>query len=565
MNYSNMGKEQLAQTVANERPRLHRCRQAIENFHLRAMNAKLEEGGIALGELFYWFKEMHPCIHRDCDSTSIDLPALTYALQRLPREVAASEGIYVMKNAPDANRDGAARQVFAMTPGTRRRIMYSLGKEMEFIARDNETDILDILCCLTSFGIEAEKISSRLQHDSSLSRELRETQQPLHRSQTLARLADTLCVSYDQLKRSDDSLAGHLLPFIGDLGSSKLPPSQMRIKFLQDFRESDEVCAADEWCANIVQAMKPYGNRRLAILSADDHSVANVLTGFAQQNREELQSFAQTQDSLKGVALTEEGWLYASLLQYLKHETGARTRKAKIELEGAMGVRHIADRTSTGIDVQLIDMQQMLSAGRSYDSRLAFDREKVRKEGLVLLVMDYPFGKQARHTMRNLCLALGDQMDSISILGKAGIVCNQGERYDLMFPSEIIPQISAGIYKFHNSLSSADVPATFKGKVHTGRPMVTVPGTAMQNDLVFCHYLSEYDIIGVEMEAAPYFDTFERLMGRRLKENLLFNVGYWASDKPLDPTQSLAANHLTEGYASLYTLVTTTLNKVLTH
>jgi hypothetical protein len=94
--------------------------------------------------------------------------------------------------------------------------------------------------------------------------------------------------------------------------------------------------------------------------------------------------------------------------------------------------------------------------------------------------------------------------------------------------------------------------------------MLTVPGTVMQNETVYRHYMRVANIIGAEMEAAHYLDSIVKAYTYKiLREDLEMCVGYWASDNPLNPDESLAESHMDYGYIPLYSLISATLNKVL--
>jgi hypothetical protein len=64
--------------------------------------------------------------------------------------------------------------------------------------------------------------------------------------------------------------------------------------------------------------------------------------------------------------------------------------------------------------------------------------------------MDYSFGKQGRYSMQELCETFGKQIKAIALLGKAGILRNDGAKYDLMLPLHVQKQIEGGIYFFPN-------------------------------------------------------------------------------------------------------------------
>jgi len=136
-----------------------------------------------------------------------------------------------------------------------------------------------------------------------------------------------------------------------------------------------------------------------------------------------------------------------------------------------------------------------------------------------------------------------------------------------MLPTYVVPQIEGGIYDFPtgNSLQKGDFKGLTKGlNVHTGGPVLTVPCVAMQSDLLHYYYIDRDNILGVEMEAAPYLDAIEKAFKRNyLAKDFMLNVGYWASDVPLNPHESLAENHMDLGFLPSYAIILATLNKVL--
>ena len=168
--------------------------------------------------------------------------------------------------------------------------------------------------------------------------------------------------------------------------------------------------------------------------------------------------------------------------------------------------------------------------------------------------------------MRELCQAFGKRIESISITGKAGIVC--GNKYDIMIPSYLIPQLGDGVHEFpgkRNNLSPEVVEKLVTRElVHSGKPMLTVPGTAIQNELLLLYYMSKYGILGLEMEGVPYLGSIEKeYMSGTLRDDLEINVGYWGSDNPLSVTETLAENHMDRGFIPTYAIIIGILNNAL--
>jgi hypothetical protein len=167
--------------------------------------------------------------------------------------------------------------------------------------------------------------------------------------------------------------------------------------------------------------------------------------------------------------------------------------------------------------------------------------------------------------MRELIEAFSTRVESISIIGKAGIVC--GNRFDIMLPTYLIPQeIETGVHDFPNGnrLTREDFEGFTDCSIHTGGPMLTVPGIAIQNEVALRYLMRKYRIQGLEMEGVPYVRAIRRAekIGL-LRRDLLFCVGYWGSDNPLNSSELIAKSHMGEGAPSANALTVAVLAKTL--
>jgi hypothetical protein len=167
--------------------------------------------------------------------------------------------------------------------------------------------------------------------------------------------------------------------------------------------------------------------------------------------------------------------------------------------------------------------------------------------------------------MRELTEGFSTRIESISIIGKAGIVC--GERFDIMLPTYLIPQeLETGVHDFPNGnqLRKEDLEGLVTCKVHTGGPMLTVPGIAIQNEIVLRYLMSKYRIEGLEMEGVPYLRSVRRAekIGMLCKD-ILFCIGYWGSDNPLRPHETLGTSHMAGGAMAASALTVAVLAKTL--
>jgi hypothetical protein len=543
-----------------EEQEYHRRGQAILNFEAAIKGAMLKQKFV-LGELYKWHIEQRSTLHRLSDVSDLDLPALTYAMQRLPEAVAKVNGVYILGNSGVSERN-----VERVTCAARNRTMFDLGKELEIIVREKEADSYDIVSCLIIYGIEARKIRERLLGENILLEDLRnlDEKSEKERSQVLARLANTLGVKFRDLEKYNTALGNRLLPLIDKIVQHK--PEEMVVKFDPEFVNSNYPRNAKRWIKDIKEEMKEYNGRPIVIISSDTHSIVNCLTGFAEEHRKTIEELAAQNPKLAKLNGNLPGLLYYKLQQLCKLPEGRELLKAKIAHEQSLGIKFIRDRHDTGIDVQIIDSARIFSVNAYHlDPLLNIDRDFVKENGPVIINMDYSFGKQGRHSMQELCEAFSRQITGIGMIGKAGILRDDGSKFDIMLPTRVQKQLKGGIYFFPNGnkLTAVDFKG-FDGKIFDNGPMLTVPGTVMQNETVYRHYMRVANIIGAEMEAAHYSDSIikDHAYGI-LRPDVEMYVGYWASDNPLKPNESLAESHMDRGYVPLYALISATLNKFL--
>lgn len=576
VNRMKLTRNEIETIVKSNEDKIHEIRQAIEIFRNRVQD-DVARGSVVLGELYDPFKQMNSSLHRRCnDPKVIDLPAIVYSLQRLPLEFTTSYRAHIQKE-PEfyGERPGIKKLAAKM----RKRTAYDIGGEIEFIAREGESDIFDILCCGSMFGIESEKMRNMVR-GSYLLAEINNPANGREKSnQILAKLANLFGVKFEDLQKANSALGYSIVDVAKTVVDHNV--REMTITFDTEFSRTDASKKSREWNKRILSELREYGERPIALISSDNNSVVNCLTSFIRINEKEIVERASKYEGLAGVDITDPSIRYFILKELCKKPENKDLLEEKIAFEEGLGIKFLRDQHETGVDVHIIDLEKVISScqGR-YDSRLSFDIGKLRNRRPLILNMDYSFGKQGAHNMRGLCENLRTRLESISVVGKAGItiVTDDAEKFDIILPTYVVPQIVGGIYDFPtgNNLSSKDFGSILNGaripfnggsreiKVHEGGPILTVPGTAMQSDLLFYYYIYHDNILGVEMEAAPYFDSIEKAYKRgQLRKDIMFNVGYWASDNPLNPNETLAESHMEIGTIPSYALILTTLNKIL--
>lgn len=559
--------EELETIVNTNRDEIFQLMQAIHKYHT-TVQYYVSRRGVVLGELQGRFIQMRPSLHRECDNDRvIDVKALVYALQRLPEMVTRTGKVYVLKEPKITEVPG----IVEVNSQVRRRAYYDVSGDLFTIAREGDTDILDFVNCLNSYSIEAQKIRGKLKEGNLItSKDLVEATTPEKKNKIYASLATIFGgAKAEEIKKADESIHGRLLPLIANMITHD--PANMQLSFDSDFSVTNDSEKARLWNKAIAQALGPYGNRPIALISSDTHSMVNCLTGFALENSELIKKLAsgneKIAESTKGMDLSNPSVLYCLLQQVTHIPEGRELFKQKVDYEESLGMRFIRDKFDTSVDVQIIDVPALLkNPPKNIDPRLKFDMKKAADSGLLLLNMDYSFGAQGYFNMSGLCENLGRNIKSVSIMGKAGITRLNGQRFEIMLPDYVVEQADRSIihdFPNGNSLTGADFEGIFSGVIHNSGPMLTVPGTAMQSDLLLYHFMHRYNVLGVEMEAGPYVEALKNAhkIGK-LNKDVMINVGYWSSDNPLNPDETLAENHMVRGAIPSYALAIATLNRI---
>jgi hypothetical protein len=567
--------EELESIVSANWDEISQRIQAIHKYDITVKSSVMDRQ-VVLGDLQGRFIQMKSCIHRESDNDRvIDINALVYALQRLPEIATLTHKVYVLKEPKITESSG----IIEVNSQVKRRAYYDVGGELFTVARDGDTDILDFVNCLESYSREAQKIKAKLQNGKFISREdFLHADTPEKKNRIYAKLAGFFGgVDAEKIKKADESLGGRLLALIPNMMVHE--PANIVINFDPDFAVTNNSTKARLWSKAIEQELSKYSGRPIALISSDTHTLVNCLTGFARNSQDAILKIANANtkiaESLKDADVNNPSVLYCLLQQVTRTPEGRDLFKQKIAYEESLGMRFIKDRFDTNVDVQIIDIPELMrKLPKNIDPRLKFDQKRLIDSGLLILNMDYSFGMQGYHNMMGLCERLGRDIKSISIMGKAGITRINGGRFEIMLPDFVIEQSDApNLHDFPNGnrLTMEDIRAvSFDGQIHDGGPMLTVPGTAMQSDIVLYHFMCGYDALGVEMEAGPYVKAIKNSYRKRrigenvkiLNKDIRMDVGYWASDDPTNPNETLAQNHMVRGAIPSYALALAIQNNI---
>ncbi len=501
------------------------------------------------------------------DPRVVELKGLEYVIDRLPCGIEACTKIILTEENPPKNS-----KFERIEPLKRRRTAYRVGThEICMVISRGLSEIYDILTHMTFLFSEAKKIHTRMKDDSdNISiewNELKHTVEHLDElndtqlDQALWNLSIILGRSYQETKDTFTyleenkqrtgsnnglfSLIFHLGKLIDDETISRenalviyLQPSLMNIIGHQRY---GRVWAEDLKAKLLSMELL---KRPIHIISANLHSVANLLYGFAAINKNKTMSI--------------EDDLYRFIPQI-------RTISEEIEAYGEThGLATVCDRSGTHIDCQIIDSARFASL--PFHPKISITLPESDQEKPVILVMDYAFGTQAFELMENLLTPVKDDdttvylnIQSISIMGKAGILT--GKKGDIMLATAHVFEGTSDNYIFENDLHEREFDTTVD--VYTG-PMVTVLGTSLQNRDVLHKFLEDWKTVGLEMEGGHYQRAISAaIIKGNISKDITLRYAYYGSDNPLMTGHTLAAGAMgEEGVKPTYMITKVLLEKI---
>lgn len=503
------------------------------------------------------------------DPRIIELKGLEYVIDRLPRGI--EECRRIVLTAQEDLGETTFEKIF---PLKRRRTSYRVSEnEICFVITRGQSEIYDILTHITFLNIEAGKIKNQIRNkDDRIRPEWHSLQETVTQSQKLSdeeldkaiwNLSMILGRTYQETRetyayleenRQKANANSGLFHIIYSLGKCTAEEGLVRENMLEIFFTPSltdmighQKCGK-QWAAQIYEilAQKKLTQRPLHVISANLHSVVNLLFAYAALNDHSPQS------------------VEPEIYQFVNdiRERASETKTFAYE----HGLYEIRDYSGAQIDVQIIDTAHM--SGMAFHPQIQIESARVEKTKPVLVVMDYAFGAQAYELMDELLNPLREGLPndplnirSISVMGKAGILT--GSMFDIMLATAHVLEGTAHNYIVDNDLTRADFDDDVD--VYTG-PIVTVLGTSLQNcDVLERFQSTSWKAIGLEMEGGHYQRAINAAIVREhIPKEVKVRYAYYASDNPLVSGQTLASGGMgSEGIKPTYMITKVILEKIL--
>jgi hypothetical protein len=529
---------------------------AFDHFKVELMRG-LNQGYLTIAKLLPLYTALEPAIHPLVHSHRIDTSALAYVIRRLPHNVTRTFAYLLTDEIPAVLRDTDALFEPVPTDARRRDVWEMLPGSSLVLLRNGISDLVDLISCLCLYAVEARKIRQRFSDSRVVS--------------ALVGANDLNGLPFDADER--DGLVG----VWGDRAPLRvLEIVKHRETFAVTIRRHSERYNSrrtELWTKQLASACRSLlhadpseflPDYPVHVVSSNTHSVGNCLSSWYTVHADEMRSWAHSCDH----PLARYDWtnrfdfLYAIARDFfLAHPDAAAAAE---EAEVAQGIHRLRETASTGIQVQLADMERVCHS--AVDSDVA--GTGVGSPGLIVNI-DYAFGAQAEHILRSLLLLFGRNVRSVNLLGKAGALV--GSRGDVLVPTSFIEQSGDQVYEmpseFRNNAEAIRARLAARlpgGSVHTG-PMLTVDGTLIQNRDMLRFYRYIWSCVGMEMEGAYYYRQFREAQSTGLIDrDVRAAFYYYVSDIPLEHTANLSARlEPHEGVPPLYAITREVLAAIL--
>lgn len=535
--------------------------------YVRTYSTMLQSSGwIRLDSLTHVHLGMASSLHSLAASPTMDMGALLYSVQRLPKEIARATRI-VLGQSPHRFRAVLEEDIDAwlrVKAPARRRPWFWNGEDTLAVFLSSPSDIDDLVPTLVAYQIEWNKLHTALQSI------------PMDAE----RVRHAVGASEGDWERLREAWGSDFEPMLGRIRNTECSLSLRMVGGSHvGFARN-----AGRWWQPIQAAVDEMAltDAPVYFVSSNVHSLVNVLSGVALYFEAEILNHTaardvEMMDELRKLEsgrtpASRENWLYfAARGMFDSHPEAHRLRQQRRELEAELGIRHVQPQPG-GVDsaAQIIKLST-LDPNR-LDPRIGpVDPLALKASEAYILNIDYPLGLAAYHLLRQVAESV-PWVEGVYVMGKAATL--NGQVGDVMIANAVYNEHSGNTYWLDNCFSAADVSDHLSfGSVLDNQRAVTVRGTFLQNrDYLEFYYQGRYTV--VEMEAGPYLDaSYEILESGRypMNENvsmtgLTLDLGiiHYASDTPYTQARTLGARGLSyRGMDSTYAAAVAVARRIL--
>lgn len=543
---------------------------SVELYHRTYTTVLRSSGETALRVLEPSHKAMGSSLHPMALSPEPDLGAFLYAIRRLPEAIYSAEVVLMGQSAEVfAHRGHGAVTGWAEVgaPGRRRR-WYDDGEGTLAVLIASASDVDDLIPTMVAFQIEWNKLHTRLREQAG---GLPDAPTPADYAAACGGTAD------DWLQLTE--VWGN--PFSAHIAQIRSRPMSLRVRMLGG-TQVGYARVTRRWWQQVTGMMRSESilSGPVYFVSSNSHSIANLVTGLALRESEQLVSWVDRHGSRElatELARFKAGEGDGDWNNFLFYVARQRVRAASDNeratvrrQEREAGVLSVASRTALDVAAQVIPLDRLDPA--HLDARLGdVDATALRNSRAVIVNIDYPLGLAAYNILREVAETASD-LRGVYVLGKAATL--NADVGDVMISSVVHDEHSGSTYWLDNAFSVSDISPYLRfGSGLDNQRAVSVKGTFLQNRGYLDFYYREAFTV-VEMEAGPYCSAVYELsqpsrypMGEPVNFSKLpidFGIIHYASDTPFTQARTLGARGLSYfGMDSTYASSVAILRRIL--
>lgn len=503
------------------------------------------------------YQRVGSSLHRGADSDEIITTAFLYSCNRLPnclpqvKEIVVASSIQALEEHGLGQAAKAWQQVHA---DKRRRMAFFDRRSKLILLVTSLSDLDDVIPGLCAYQIEWNKMHRHLA-SQGLADELANGR--LRASAVDTRLRQAL-----GLNRADHETFKALW---GDGWDNKMAaiaasPKDFQVRILplleDDFRQLSR-----KWWETVLDkfAAHDISNRPVYVVTSNNHSLVNLVLGFAQRHQNRIRQYARNNCDEEFIGTmrrlevedpqTCRNLLYLAQTDLLAEDPDLA--RVKSEMESANGIWRTRPLPPLLAEAQLIELGKLDPL--SMDPRLKpWDTEKLSKSNAVILNTDYPLGFAAYHLLETAAEYLNGWR-GLFILGKSAAMI--GRLGDILLPSQVRDVHSKRLYQFTNCFSARNLtPYLCDCAVFDDQRSLTVHGTFLHGwDTVRDLHRADFTVI--EMEAGPCLAAVQNICGTRrdrgsdihtlrLPSDFHMGILHYTSDTPYNIRASLLSSPL---------------------
>lgn len=509
----------------------------------------------------------------------IDVSALIYCSLRLPSVIHQIELIVLGQLESDFKRAGYPnveqwQRVHA--PGRRRRTHFDGNKTLAVMIA-SRSDIDDIIPILTAFQIEWNKVYYAFQMNREAQHSLDAAGEQTD-ANLLISLAENLNMDVSELTRLHTAWKGDFWVYLRAMASRRMDMAlQLLAGSLVNYRK-----ATGYWWRNLSHAAENRDTflreRPVYFVSSNTHSVANLLSGYATTQKDELVEFMQrlnNPDLLNEWAVLQteprKSWpnFYCYLLKKYQ-AVNSNDIQQMIIAEEEVGLVRVPAQHGFDVETQIIQLNKLKP--ELLDPRITEELavEHLAKSNALIINIDYPLGLAAFELLSRVMEGC-DRVLGVYVMGKAATL--NGRIGDVMLVNVVHDEHSQNTYLFNNCFRASDVaPYLAYGTLLDNQKAVTARGTFLQNRTYMdVFYREGYTVL--EMEAGPYLSAAYEMMRptRHPSDEIVnlypaaFDIGFihYGSDTPFSKGHNLGAGSLGyQGMDSTYASTVAILRRI---